>query len=707
MNRLFIGSARGARARLAGIAVGVMIGVALFLLLWGAAENLGARSERGTWAEWPQTSRYLENAADLRDDEAAIRPGVDYFEGTPIPTAAIAVTGATTVRAPGIATLPGPGEYVASPAAAELIDAQPRELLAERYGTRIGEIGRAGLESPDQLLIIIGASAEELTRFASAILVTEFAGYDYVSDAYRGLAVVGAIAVLIPVLLLIGIVTDLGAAQRAERIATLRLIGATPRKVARLTAVETAVTTAAGAIFGIGLYFALIPLAAQIRVNSGRFFIEDLVASPAGIALAVLIAVGLSTLVAWWRALRGDLGPLGASRERHERAPRAISLIPLGVGIAALVTFAAGVFPTNLNYVLMIVMVAAFLLIGGGLLVAGPYLTHLAARRVGRRSQGLAVMMATGRISRHPRATFRAVSGLIVAVFTATVFSVAITSVSGIPDVAEDPDLLPADVLVAEAAPGQSDAESVAESIAALPGVTGVASASNSPDGDRVIHADELRVIAPDADVPAGAEWLNLEWDWRITAAEGGQVPGSYAVILVATDGSPEAIERARTALLTSDLDLHATPQTRADAAAAATLANDNQFAVLAYLGILVATAISAVALAVSSLASVFERQRVFGLMRLTGMSTRRLRAVISLEALLPVAAVFAGSIGFGVLTAWALVVGASDGRRAIGWPEPAYYLILGVCAVLMVGAIGGTFRAAVRATGGDATRFE
>ena len=70
-----------------------------------------------------------------------------------------------------------------------------------------------------------------------------------------------------PVPLLISIVTGLGAAQRRERFATLRLIGASPQVVARIAAVETAVPSLIGAVLGVVL---AIVLEAGCRADTGQ-----------------------------------------------------------------------------------------------------------------------------------------------------------------------------------------------------------------------------------------------------------------------------------------------------------------------------------------------------------------------------------------------------------------------------------------------------
>ena len=136
---------------------------------------------------------------------------------------------------------------MASPALAGLITSAPADQLGDRYGEQAGTLSDDAVEGPDSLVAVIGMDQWQiLARQGPGMppqVITELVGYDYASQVWRIVAAIGAIATLVPVLLLIAIVTDLGAAQRAERFATLRLIGATPGQVARIAATETTTTT--------------------------------------------------------------------------------------------------------------------------------------------------------------------------------------------------------------------------------------------------------------------------------------------------------------------------------------------------------------------------------------------------------------------------------------------------------------------------------
>lgn len=120
----------------------------------------------------------------------------------------------------------------------------------------------------------------------------------------------------------------------------------------------------------------------------------------------------------------------------------------------------------------------------------------------------------------------------------------------------------------------------------------------------------------------------------------------------------------------------------------------------------LVATLISAVSLAVSSIAAILDRRRVLGLLRLMGMPVSTVRRAIVAEAALPLATVFALCVGLGILTAWCIVAGLTEGDRTITWLPPSYYLILATSLALPATTVVATFRTARTSTTIEATRI-
>ena len=741
--RLVIAGDGPSRRRLLGIVAGVMVGITVFLMLAAASQAFGERSRRSTWHQPVSTSpTYLEPDTVLTPATAAIASTTDYYGDRIITVVLVAATPDTRVRVPGSDVVPRPGQYVASPALAGLIASAPADQLGDRYDEQAGALSDDAVEGPDSLVAVIGMDQWQiLARQGSGAppqVVTELVGYDYASQVWRIVAAIGAIAILVPVLLLIAIVTDLGAAQRAERFATLRLIGATPGQVARIAATETAATTLLGALLGVGAYLALIPVAARIVISSSRFFPRDLLASPAVVAATVLGTTLGASAVAWWRTRRAGIGPLGASRERSERPPRSLSLLPLLAGLAGLAAVRALSGSETPPMVLGRLLVGSFCLTMLGLLWAGPFLTSWSARLARRGARSAAQVISLGRLAQHPRAAFRAVGGLVVAVYAVTLFAVAITAAAGTTTPAQGAGYLstttlyatagPADPAALGAAAGRLDdvegVRTVAVASMEVPRGSGSSGSSGSsqdqeedPDEDQdaaytrlVLSVEDARALGA-ADAQSDTGWVSVSSRWLADAAADplpAEAPGegpAPAVLLVGTNGGAGALERARTAMETSDLDLTMYPLTRSDRVEVMAMALENQFAALGYIGILIAAGVSTASLAVSAVASLLARRRVLSLLRLVGMPRDVLRRSVAYETLLPVATVLALSIGAAVYTAWVLVTGTSS--RGIDWPAGSYYVVVGACLALTGAAIAASARAAGRMVSGGTVRFE
>ena len=733
LTRLLVANDRSARRRLAGIVAGVMVGVALFLMLLAAAQAFPERSLRSSWASTAllpglsQQSNHTDLQPDhvLKDSELAVASSSDVTGSKPITVLQVALpeSGTTSVRIPGSDVVPKQGEYLASPALAKRIASLPADQLGDRYGKQVGVLDPDAVEGPDSLVAVVGTDLGTVASSQSYIppqVVTSFQGIPYENEAYRIAMLIGAIAVLVPALLLIGIVTDLGAAQRAERFATLRLIGGTPQQVARTAALEIGATTFVGALAGVALYLAMIPVAAQISLGSSRFYHSDLLRSPVNAVLAVAVTTAGAAAVAWWRTRRADVGPLGGSRERTERRPRLISLAPVILGTAGLVSTPA--VARQESALTIYLLPVSFLCAMLGLLWAGPLLTWWVARGGRALARSAAQVIGFNRIAQHPRAVFRAVAGVVIAVYAMTVFAVAITVAAGTRDITQGNGHLSPSTL--EAIPAVSSNEDTLEStvdrLTAVPGVTTVAvgrmSGDSKQEGQVILEADKAEALgAPHVESPDGAVSISTRWLYENTAASPSPVSAEELatareqgapILLVGTDpASPGAVERARTSLATSGLVLGTSPSSPSSIQSIQASAMENQFARLGYIGILIAAGISAVSLGVSTVAALLGRRRVLGLLRLVGMPPATLRSMVSYETVLPAATALVMSIGLGWLTAWALVGGVS-GRR-ISWPDGGYWLVLGACLALVAVATLVSARYGRRMLTATTVRFE
>ena len=745
------GRERGAVRRLAGLASGVAVGVALLLLITAAHDALADRSARATWAVGGLPASSLGAAGPAPDQAVAAvarvngMPG-DHFEGRVITRIDVAVAPGSTIELPGIGAAPAPGHYRASPALAELIAAAPNDELEARFGVPDGIISQEGLVSPDSLLVVVGGEVERVAGMVEATVLSDLGGYRYPSSSYRIIAIVGGIAVLFPVVVLISIVTKLGQAARAERFATIRLIGATPRRIAALAALEAGAPALVGALLGVLLYLGIGPLAARVPVEGLRFFPSELRAHWGVVVLVALGTASLASLVAYLTALRSSLRPaiaLGGSREQRERVPRWIALLPLALGLVtltgpAIVLAVSGVQPLDLLPFRLQegMIVGSFLLVAVGLLLAGPYLSRLVSGLGSRLARSAPGVLAMNRIAKHPRATFRSVSGLVIALFVVTVFAVASTTETSAKTLAEAPpsELVPADALmltldvVGNRSPGVAGGTGAAETlgqaeIAArldplmnIPGVDRVIMASWADTGDDegfALAAADARALGIQA---AGDGFVLVDQQYFGTVASGTPVRftplapevangAEPSLAIVLTDGSEGALERARTAAIAGDIPLMFPPLTRVENTGQITFAG--QYAALAWVGVILAMLVSAVSLSVSTIAGMIDRRRVLGLLRLDGMPASTLRRMLVIETALPLLTVFLLSIGLGFATAWALVFGLSSGRRTVSLPDVGYLGLLVICLALAAVAVIAVFRSVRSELPLSATRFE
>jgi len=236
-----------------------------------------------------------------------------------------------------------------------------------------------------------------------------------------------ALAILAPVLIFIATATRLSAARREERFAAMRLAGATRKQVSLLAATESTAAAILGVAAGFGIFFLLRTPVAGIPFIGQPFFPSDLTLSPVDV-LAVAIGVPVAAAVAAQLALRRvHISPLGVARRATPKPPRAWRVVPLLAGLAELGFWTIHGHPASIPGQIQ-AFVSSFALVIAGLFFAGPWLTMAAARAMARWTSRPGTLIAARRLADDPRAAFRAVSGLVLALFITTVAVVAITT---------------------------------------------------------------------------------------------------------------------------------------------------------------------------------------------------------------------------------------------------------------------------------------
>ena len=747
--RLAVSGGREAVVRLVVVAVAVGIGVGLLLTVVAAVNAVNVQNDRYAW---------LDTGAPAASTSRAplwLLFTTDLFDGQAIYRADVAATGPGSPAPPGIPRDPGPGQYYISPALSALLRGTPADELADRYpGHQAGLIGAAGLPSPDSLVIVVGRSAAAMSHLPGAAKVTSLnttppsgCGTHATCVIRGGLTPSGidlvlsvvALAMLLPVLIFIGTATRLSAARREQRFAAMRLVGATPRQVSVIAAVESAAAAVAGVAVGFGLFFVLrIPLAA-IPFTGQSFFPAELSLTRPDI-LAVAIGVpAASALTARLALRRVNISPLGVTRRVTPAPLRAWRVLPLLAGLAELGFFAVQGNPAS-PVLPALVFVPGFALIMTGLVIAGPWLTMAGARILARRASRPAALIAARRLADDPRAAFRAVSGLVLALFIFTVAAALIAtqdtkhngptySAAASNTLVDQFSTITQDSSGHQAATRSAPPPSatVLTRLRQISGVQGIVEVradpglqlQGSPAG--VASCAQLATTPGLGRCPAGAAAVRVPVSLT-NAGDGNLAESTWPAadvparrldslplgsLEVATNGSQPGIEQARTILE----DAYPTgtgspppPQTVGETSAVGYAAN-NAYQQLADVVILTSLTVAGCTLAVSVAGGLADRKRPFSLLRLTGARLGMLRRVIALESAVPLLAVAAVAIGtgFGASAMYA----TTEMRLALVSPGAAYFVLTAAGIVLALGLILATFPLLRRITGPETARSE
>ncbi|WP_433549840.1 FtsX-like permease family protein [Micromonospora zamorensis] len=712
--RLAVAGGREALTRLAIIAAAVAIGSGLLLTTLAGVNAVNSQLTR-------YAAIYPSDSTGGDADPLLWSTREDYFHGKQIIRIDVAATGPSAPIPVGIPSTPRPGEYYASPALRKLLATHPADQLGDRYpGRDIGTVGPATLTSPDALLVIMGGTPDEIAKVPLAKQRTSVGDTPALPETTMNL-ILGVIAggLLFPVLIFIGTATRLSAARREQRFAAMRLVGATPRQISTVAAIEAAAAAVAGTALGFLLFYSFRGSLSDIPFTGMPFFPSDM---SLGVLDILLVALGVpagAAVAAQVSLRRVRISPLGVTRRVTPRAPRAYRLIPILLGVAVLF-FAIGFRPPTSDGQAA-VFLPGLLLIMAGLVLAGPWLTMVGARVMARYANRPATLIAARRLADNPKAGFRAISGIMLALFVTSVAVGVITTIVA--------NRGPAPIGSTEAGQVSLDLPQDAPAAPAslytdLRSITGVRSAFAVRENPDWMSASEPGLIAC-AEIPSvygrcaeGAtvaevatglipfrESASSTRVWPAASVPLGELQQLPVMsIVVDTDGSAATIERSRTVLETALPAFRVAPNVPGDFESefANTLRGWEQ---LANVIIIASLTLGGCSLAVSVIGGLTERRRPFSLLRLSGAPVRVLRRVVALESAVPMLAVAAVAIGMGLLAAH-LFLRAQMGYTLIA-PEPRFYVIVVVGLAACLGVIASTLPLLERITGPETARSE
>jgi hypothetical protein len=624
---------RGLQSRLlaAGAAA---VGVFVMLVMIAATTGSAIRADRTAWRT-PDA---------VRHGTAVQALATTYVRHEPVTVVSLAQLPdrARTPAPPGLPSFPKQGEVYVSPALAALLHKLPAGRLADRFPkpAAYGTIGSAGLASPDELVAVVGRAPDAAavspaaeggatwydTGQAARAEISGFSGTrrNLFTDSDQAAAMLGVVLLGMPVVVLASAAGRLGAARREQRLAALRLAGATPRQIIVMTALEAAAVGLAGALTGALAYAALLPALARIPYGIGGWYTSQLWVGTGWLAAVVLGVTALLTVSAVSMLRQVATSPLGVAQQANPRRTRMIRLVLFVGALGYIWATSGGGGQLNKRQLLTLL-----LLFYGAFWLFGPWVVDRLGRVLGRFARRPATLLAARRLSDDPRGAWRTVSGLVLAGFAAGFFSISMLG----GDTGQYRDQV---AVVTTDAGTARQAAAEARTLLRRAGVTATVAVGREDDFDTML----------------------------------GGAPGVIAQV----SGGTERVDTAVTALTPL---APGTPPYSGDYAGASDSVATGRIAQVSIATLALSFVVASASAGLTAAANVLDRRRVYGLLRLAGTPLKVLDRARVRETVVPLVVLAGGTTAMGMY-------GAGKLNQAFGTTVSATGLLqLAVCAVL------------------------
>ncbi len=557
--RMSVSGGRSGWARLALIATGLGVGVAMLLLVASLPTVLDMRATRDA-ARGPGTEVVEHGDDTLLVKRISSDVGDDFVVGY-----LLQPEGANAPLPPGVDRPLAPGEALLSPALLRVVESPEGDLLEGRWGDRVvGTIGPEGLVGPQEMRVYLGtdqltaANAQRISDFGRA---TNGAGADATTML---MALVGLTGLLVPVAGFIATAVRFGGEARDRRLAAVRLVGADAATTQRIAAGETLVGGIGGVLVGWLMFAVLRTVVPPLVPPSLSFHGADLRPTPVLAALVVVLVPVASVLVTRSALRHVVVEPLGVVRLSTVVRRRlwwrvAVPAVGLALMVGPLISGGAGSFAGSAQGGVLLGMV--LLLVGVALLL--PWLLDVTVRRL--RPGALAWDLALRRLQHESGTAVRAVSAVVVSVASLIAVHGMLGSESGTPGTQEGrfeavlyddmpgsdgshwssalagiPGVRGVDTRVMTLAEPEGGGEGVALVVGGCAAFTDLTGASDCADGDVMV------VVPPGASAPAGGTTYVLgepgsgASTWTLPASASTVAPADpdSAVLLFATPGA-------------------------------------------------------------------------------------------------------------------------------------------------------------------------
>ena len=746
--RLTLRNGREGFTRLAVTTAAIMIGVALLLGVLAEFHAFQSNANQPCWSCTTGTSipSTQPGTGELWNNS------VDFYQGQTITRLDVASLSSSAPVLPGISRLPGPGQYYASPALERLLRTVPADELGDRFpGHLAGTIGDAALNGSNDLVIYVGYTPAAVNVIPGSVWVTSISSAPAAAvftPFFRYVFGVGVLAVLLPMLMLIGTATRLAAARREERFAALRLVGATPRDVAVIAAVEAAVTGLAGTVLGTVIFLLLRPVLASTAPIGVGYFSATVTPTLIGYVVILVGVPAVAAIAALLSLRRVSISPLGAARRAKPRPPTVWRLTTLVVGVGL---YFAGLAQTTHNGINSLTYLGLILTMIG-LVIAGPWLTWASAWLIGLVPRGTSTLLAARRLTDNPKVASRAVTGLVLAVFLGTMVGALMPTVESFDNTTNSAAL--ANVLVYQV--GLSPTAG-AKLVSGINGISGTAvypvymrvtptpqsgpvhfgaggkgvhpGNGQPPQYQAVISCASLRGLRVLGQCASGATMVEVNdqtlfsdnpyyttqaFATSANPAYTGKVSKLLLQAVLVRVNNAATLERVRTYLAVNAPPAvspgqggSATPPRTFAETSAIRDARSETVEKLVYAAVALTLVVAGCSLAVAVGGGLVDRKRPFTLLRVTGTPVSALSRLVLLEAIIPLVAavVIAGGIAYGSsILAYARLAPAGS---AIPMLAASYWELMGAGIAAAILVIGATLPLMRRMTAPSAVRFE
>ena len=228
---------------------------------------------------------------------------------------------------------------------------------------------------------------------------------------YLIFAQVATVLLIVPVLTLGGAAARLSVSRRNERLAALRLAGATAATVRIMTVADAASQALIGGVAGVALSLLALPGVAMIRFQGRPFGFGELALPWWDVLGCVGGVVALAAGSALTSVLAVSIGPLGVAQRV---SPRRLSVLRVLIAVVVLVGWTAVMQQPSLTVIL--VGLAVCLAVVN---LVGPFVLWLVGQLARRAARTAPQLIAARRLLDDPRTAWRSVGGIAMITFVA------------------------------------------------------------------------------------------------------------------------------------------------------------------------------------------------------------------------------------------------------------------------------------------------